>query len=320
MKATEITTTASKRTELAAVERVRRYAQASASEATRDAYRADWATFEAWCQAEGLSPLPASETTVAGFIAARADVGDRASTVERRLSAIAKAHKLGGHPTPTRSDLVKQTMAGIRRTLGTAKRQKGALVTGRLLALLGSTGDDLRGTRDRAVLSLGFVGGLRRSEIAALDVENVAFVEAGALVTIARSKTDQEGAGRSVEIAATRSETCPVRAIRAWIEAAALTEGPLFREIDRSGTRLAAGRMSDRAVARTVQRLAKLAGVSGDFGGHSLRAGFATQAIIGGVARESIMKQGGWKSENVMRSYYREATAFRLNYSAALRL
>lgn len=319
---TAITTITSTSNELGPVleDSVRRYVRASASEATLDAYRADWACFTAWCDATGHAALPATSETVALFIAARADAGDRPVTVERRLAAIAKAHKVAGVDSPTRATVVRETMKGIRRELGTAAKKKDALVTGRLLALLAVAGDDLRGIRDRAVLSLGFVGGLRRSEIVALELTDVSFVEAGALVTLRRSKTDQEGAGRVVEIAATGSETCPVTALRTWIAAAGLEDGAMFREIDRGGTRLEDGRMSDRAVARTVQRLAKAAGLAGDFGGHSLRAGFATSAVGAGVARELVMRQGGWKSENVMRGYVRAAETFRLNYSAALGL
>lgn len=322
MNAATAITTNSTSNELAPVleDSVRRYVRASASEATIDAYRADWSCFSTWCDENGRNALPASPETVALFTAARADAGDRPVTVERRLAAIAKAHKVAGVDSPTRATIVRETMKGIRRAIGTAAKKKDALVTPRLLALLNATGDDLRGSRDRAVLSLGFVGGLRRSEIAALELEDVRFADAGALVTIRRSKTDQEGEGRMVEIAATGSETCPVAALRTWIEAAGLEDGALFREIDRGGNRLEEGRMSDRAVARTVQRLAKVAGVSGDFGGHSLRAGFATSAVGAGVARELVMRQGGWKSENVMRGYVRAAETFRLNYSAALGL
>lgn len=322
MNASTAITTTSTSNELGPVleDSVRRYVRASVSEATLDAYQADWACFTTWCDATGHAALPATSETVALFIAARADAGDRPVTVERRLAAIAKAHKVAGVDSPTRAAVVRETMKGIRRAIGTAAKKKDALVTGRLLALLAVTGDDLRGIRDRAVLSLGFVGGLRRSEIAALELEDIRFSDAGALVTIRRSKTDQEGAGRVVEIAATGSETCPVTALQAWIAAAGIEAGPMFREIDRGGHHLEEGRMSDRAVARTVQRLAKAAGVSGDFGGHSLRAGFATSAVGAGVARELVMRQGGWKSENVMRGYVRAAETFRLNYSAALGL
>lgn len=299
---------------------VRRFLRSSAAEATRDAYRADWRCFSAWCSATGREALPATPETVALFAAARAEAGDKAVTIERRLAAIAKAHKTAGLEPPTRATVVRETMRGVRRELGTARRQKAALVTPRLLALLAATEPNLRGARDRAVLSVGVVGGLRRSELAALDLEDVSFETAGALVTIRRSKTDQEGAGRVVEIPATDSATCPVAALRAWLEVAGLEGGALFREIDRSGTRLREGRMSDRAVGRAVKRLARLAGLDGDFGGHSLRAGFATSALAAGVLREDVQRQGGWKSQAVMAGYYRKARTFQTNYSAAIGL
>ena len=299
---------------------VQNYLRSSAAPATIRAYRSDWACFEGWCQTMGAAALPAAPATVATFISSRADRQERAVTIERRLAAIAKAHKVAGLESPTRSTVVRETMKGIRRTLGTASTKKDALVTARLLTLLATTGTNLLGARDRAVLSVGFVAGLRRSEIAALDLEDIRFGVRGALMNLKRSKTDQEGAGRGVEIAATGLPTCPVAALRSWIEAAGIEGGPLFRELDRSGTRLQPGRMGAGAVARCVQRLAKKAGMGGDFGAHSLRSGFATSAIGAGVAREYVMRQGGWNSERIMRGYVRAAEEFSLNYSAALGL
>ena len=250
----------------------------------------------------------------------RADAGDRASTAERRLAAIAKAHRVARLESPTRAAVFRETPRASAASSARPLAGRDPVVTGRLLALLSITGTDLRGIRDRAVLSLGFVGGLRRSEMVALGLEDVRFSDAGALVTIRRSKTDQEAESRTVELAATGAATCPVAALQSWIAAASLTKGPLFRELDRRGAKLETGRMSDRAVARTVQRLARVAGLEGDFGGHSLRAGFATSAVAAGVAREMVLRQGGWRSEKIMRGYVRAAETFRVNYSAALGL
>ena len=309
------------KTELAlGAEATRKYLAAATSPATARAYRSDWAIFAAWCDQVGAESLPATPATVATFAAARADAGDKASTIERRMAAIAKAHKVAGSESPTRSTEVRETMRGVRNLLTGATKKKDALDASRILAVLAATEGNYRGIRDRAVLSVGFVAGLRRAEIAALDLADLDFSPRGVVVTLRRSKTDQEGAGRPVEIAATGTATCPVAALLARIAAAGIEDGALFRELDRSGTRLQPGRMGAEAVSRMVKRLAKRAGLAGDFGGHSLRAGFATSAIRSGVAREYVMRQGGWNSERIMRGYVRAAEAFAVNYSAMLGL
>lgn len=314
----EITTTNTALAEpLAAANDFRRK---SVSEATKRHYRADWNVYLEFCASIGVEPLEAGPEAIAAFCAARAQAGDKVSTITRRLAAIAKAFRTSSRPSPTTHDNVRETMAGIRRELGVARRQKAALVTDALRALLAVTEPNLRGARDRAVLSLGFVGALRRSEISALDLGDVTFHAEGATVLVRRSKTDQEGAGSERDITATGSPTCPVAALRAWIDAASITEGPLFRELDNTGTRLRPGRMSDRAVARAVQRLARAAGLEGDFGGHSLRAGFATSGTLQGVPRAALKRQGNWKSDAIMDGYYRRSQRFQVDYSKALGL
>ena len=296
------------------------FRRASVSEATKRHYRADWSVYVGFCIEHGVEPLEAGPDAIAAFCAARAQTGDKVSTITRRLAAIAKAFRTSRLPSPTTHDAVRETMAGIRRELGVARRQKSALVTDAMHAVLSVTEENLRGARDRAVLSLGFVGALRRSEIAALDLGDVSFHAEGATVIVRRSKTDQEGAGSERDITATGSTTCPVAALRAWIAAAGIVEGPLFRELDNTGTRLRPGRMSDRAVARAVQRLARAAGLEGDFGGHSLRAGFATSGTLGGVPRAALKRQGNWKSDSIMDGYYRRSQRFQVDYSKALGL
>lgn len=196
-------------------ESARAYVEASKAPNTLRAYRSDWADFAFWCGAEAVSPLPAAPEIIAMYLTALADAGARASTIQRRLSAVSQAHQLAGHePSPTKEWVVRAAMSGIRRTLGTAPRQKTALVTADLRRLLAATpADTPAGLRDRALLLMGFAGGFRRSELVALDVEDVVEAEDGLRVTIRRSKSARKArAGRlGCHAASTRR---PARCVR----------------------------------------------------------------------------------------------------------
>jgi site-specific recombinase XerD len=117
--------------------------------------------------------MPASPATVAAFLAHEAGRNVKASTIGRRTAAIRYAHKLAGLDTPTDDEMVKATVRGIRRTLGTAKTKKAPATAERLLAMTANTGAGLKGLRDRALLLLGFAGAFRRSELVALDVSDI---------------------------------------------------------------------------------------------------------------------------------------------------
>ncbi len=179
-------------------------------------------------------------------------------------------------------------MKGIRRKLGVAARQVAPVGVGELRVMLDALPDDLRGVRDRAMLLLGFAGAFRRSELVAIDIEDLAFTDDGLEVTLRRSKTDQEGEGRKVGIPfGSTPVTCPVRAVKAWTAVAAIESGALFRTISRSG-RLESGRASDQAVARLVKRVAQRVGIDpSTVAGHSLRAGLATSAAKAGKSERS---------------------------------
>ena len=153
--------------------------------------------FRTWCEERQLGALPASPATVAAFLAHEASRNVKASTIGRRTAAIRYAHKLAGLATPTDDELVKATVRGIRRTLGTAKTKKAPATAERLLAMAANTGLGLKGLRDRALLLLGFAGAFRRSELVALNLEDIEEMPDGMKITIRHSKTDQEGAGQS---------------------------------------------------------------------------------------------------------------------------
>ena len=286
------------------------YARAEKSEATRRAYRSDFALFRAWCEAKRVPALPAAPEAVAAFLAAEASRGAKASTIGRRLAAIRYAHKLAGHEPPTNSEAVKATLRGIRRTSGNAPARKAPATADKVLAMVAKADADLKGLRDRALLLLGFAGAFRRSELVALNVADLEFCDGGLRVTIRKSKTDQEGLGAVIAIAR-GWVACPVDAMRAWIRAAAITEGPLFRPVTSTG-KVSARRLSARAVAELVKTYARRAGLkAADFSGHSLRSGFLTSAAAHGASIFKMMDVSRHKSIDTLRSYVRDAEMFR---------
>jgi len=278
---------------------------------TKRAYRADWADFAAWCGAHELAALPAAPATVALYLTDRAK-GCKTSTLARRLCSIAGAHKAAGQPSPTADPAVRTLLAGIRRAKGTKQERKRPTVTHEVRAMVDALPPTLRGRRDRALLLLGFAGGFRRSELVALDVDDVEETAGGLVVTIRRSKTDQEGEGRRIGVPY-GGRHCPARALHAWLAAAGIAEGALFRRFDRRG-RLLPLRLSDKAVARLVQGQAAALGLDpAAYGGHSLRAGLATAAAAAGKSERAIMAQTGHKSAEMVRRYIRDGELFRDN-------
>jgi site-specific recombinase XerD len=188
------------------------------AKATRRAYKSDLTIFEAWCATRGVSTLAAAPEAVTAFLACEVERGIRPSTIGRRVAAIRYAHKLAGHAVPTDDERVKATVRGIRRTLGTAARKKAPATAERVIATALGTGAGLKGLRDRALLLLGFAGAFRRSELVALDCEDIEECETGLRITIRRGKTDQEGHGATIGIVP-GSVACPMTAVRAWRDA-----------------------------------------------------------------------------------------------------
>lgn len=299
------------------IEAAKSFARDQHAGATRQAYRSDFRIFQAWCAARSLPGFPAEPATISAFIAAEAKAGVKASTITRRLAAIRYAHVLAGHEPPTNSEVVKATMKGIRRNLGTAPMQKAPATAQRLALMANLCPDDLRGLRDRALLLLGFAGAFRRSELVALSVDDLEETDKGLRVRIHRSKTDQEGAGHV--IAVLRGErSCPVAAVRAWLEAAAITTGPVFRPFSRGGRPL--GRhLTPKSVAIIVKRYAELAGLDPAlFAGHSLRAGFLTSAAANRASLFKMMDVSRHKSVDTLRGYVRRAEEFENHAGAGL--
>ena len=295
-------------------ERVQDYASRSKSGATIKAYASGWRDFLSFCAERDLRALPASDETVALYLSHMADYGAKAATIARRLVVISQAHKGADLPSPTTSSLVHRVHAGIRRTIGTAQVGKAPAVVAELRKMVERLPATRVGLRDRAVLLLGFAGAFRRAELISLDVADLEFSSAGLIVTLLRSKNDQEGASRRIGIPYGSSEnTCPVRSVQAWLESARISDGPIFRPMDRFH-RVQPTRLSDKAVALIVKRRAKAVGLDPKrYAGHSLRAGLATSAAAAGASERVIMSQTGHRSADMVRKYIREGSLFREN-------
>jgi integrase len=302
------------------LEHVREFVRASKADSTLRGYRADWRDFCAWCGVRSLSPFGATPDCVAAYIAECAG-HLKPGSIQRRLNAIAEAHKAAGLESPTHAGIVRNTMKGIRRTLGTAPSQKAPALTEDIRAMVDAADDGLIGVRDRALMLLGFAGAFRRSELVRLDVKDCTFTKDGLTIALRRSKIDQEGVGRRIGIPyGSNPETCPVRTLQAWLEQSAIGSGPLFCSINRHG-QVQLGRLSGIDVARVVKKLAVRVGLDPTkYAGHSLRAGHATTAAAAGASERSIMNQTGHRSVQMVRRYIREASLFRENSACKLGL
>lgn len=288
---------------------VRAYLEAEKSGNTRKAYKSDWDDFCAWCDTVNLISMPAEPVTVARYLAQLADSGRKVSTIERRVAAIRACHVAAQFEPPTGAEGVKATMRGIRRTKGT-KPNKKAPATAELIArLLSLFPDNLAGKRDKAIVLIAFAAALRRSELVALRVGDIAWRPKGIVITIGRSKTDQDGAGTSLPVPRGRLLK-PVAALEDWLQASGISEGPIFREVDRHG-RVGNDALSGRSVARIVKRAIKALGLDeAIYSGHSMRAGFVTSALENGEDLLKIMSQSRHAKVDTLKGYDRRDAGF----------
>jgi integrase len=312
------------------------YAKAASAAATRKAYEADLRHYAGWRRRQGLTAGAAAEPRVVGLYLAAcaggsANAGGKPScvaTIERRLSALAWFCRQHDEKFDRDDPHVANVIAGIRRAHGRPPIQKEAVLPEDLRAMLATLDlSDLRALRDRAILLIGFAGGLRRSEIVGLDCGAkqtqdgsgwIEILDKGLLLTL-RGKTGW----REVEIGRGSSEaTCPVEAVKIWLKFARISHGPLFRRVT-GPAKIGADRLTDKHVARLVKSTALAAGVRGDlserdraqkFSGHSLRAGLASSAE---VDERYVQKQLGHASAEMTRRYQRRRERFRVNLTKA---
>jgi integrase len=303
-------------------EQARAYARASKAPNTKRAYTFDWQHFTAWCERHDHPALPASPETVALYLTDLATREQRkVSTIQRHLATISQAHQTAGLDNPAKKALVREVLRGIRRAKGVAPNYKQPLLIDHIRQIAKQLSDSLLGVRDRALLLLGFAGAFRRSELVGLNVDDLAFIGKGLEVTLRHSKTDQEQAGAKLPIPyGSYPDTCPVRAVRAWLDQANLTEGAVFRPITRHG-QIQPQRLSGDAVARIIKRMIASIGLDpAQYAGHSLRAGHATQAATNGVSERIIMNQTRHKSVLMLRRYIHDADQWHHNSAAELGL
>ena len=284
----------------------------SISDNTRIAYQTDLKHFTEWG-----GHLPASPMTVAAYIAAFSEK-QAVTTITRRVATISKAHQAMGAENPCRSELVKATLQGLRRKCGVTLKQAKALTREDLFIVLDGMGDSAKDARDRALLLLGFAGAFRRSELVGLNVTDIETVRQGLIVTLRRSKTDQEGAGRKIGIPHGRTRHCPVAALTDWLTRSGITEGAIFRPITRHG-QLQRERLSGDAVSEVIrERLAAVGIDPAGYSGHSLRAGFATSAAQAGASTIKIRQQTGHASDAMLSRYIRDGELFTANAAGAV--
>jgi integrase len=293
-----------------AVDRARDYAEAAHADNTRRAYRVGWNDFTAYCVDNSFDALPAGPQSVALYVTALA-ARAKLATIRLYLAAIAEKHRETGLESPTSHEMVRRIVRGIARTNGSSQARKSAVTLDHLRAmLLEVRGDDLKAKRDRAIVLLGFAAALRRSELAALRVEDLRFEKRGLIVTIRRSKTDQEAKGVEIAVPHVASRSlCAVRAVKAWLDGSGLAAGPLFRSFTLQRQMLETP-IDGRDVANLVKKLTSKARLEGDFSGHSLRAGFATSAAASKVSLDAIARTTRHKSLSVLMGYVRPAQAF----------
>lgn len=279
------------------------FAREARSPGTQRAYESDYRDFAAWCTRAGLDAIPAAPATVGAYLADRAGAL-KAASLSRRIAAIVAAHRLAGYPLDRKHPAIGAVLAGIRRRFGSRQETKAAVLTADLRRMVRALPASPAGVRDAAILLVGFGGALRRSELAALDLEDIEIIDQGLIVTIRRSKTDQAGIGRKVGIPRGRKGTCAATALQDWIAAGAITASALFTALDRGH---AGGRLSGQAIAAIVKRAALQVGLNpARYAGHSLRSGFATAAARGGASLVEIMEQTGHRSTDVARRYVQQ--------------
>lgn len=282
---------------------------ASKAKATNKAYAADWRDFETWCGSAGKASVPAEPLTVATYLSSLATSGRKVSTIRRRIASIGAQHRAGGHNNPCSHEGVRATLSGIGRQIGSAPKKKAALTAELLAKSVRKIPQDLAGLRDRAILLLGFAAALRRSEIVALNVEDLERHPKGLVVHVRRSKTDQKGEGLQKAVPHGR-KLHAIAAVDAWLRAAGITSGPVFRAV--RGSTVKPTRLSDKQVARIVKARAAAIGLdAGSFGGHSLRSGYITTADEHGASLKRIGSHVGHSKVETTAGYVQIGDAFR---------
>lgn len=304
---------------------------------TQRMYASAWRSFVAFCEGRDIGSLPAARETVAAYLEWMANYGRpdtrkgrkgqtmkpaKIATIELHRAAIGAAHRMAHHPDPTQDEWMKIQLKGIKRKLAergtkqTGRAPKAAAAFGEITQLVSVYPSDpahpkaLENARNRALLLVGFAGAFRRSELVGVALDDVTFTAEGMTIAIHKSKTDQEGAGMVKHFALmTDAALCPVRALRAWINAAGIRSGFVFRKIDRWGNVGKDAPITPGMVARIIKDAATSAGLDPhQYSGHSLRRGFITTAARAGMMKHQIAAQTGHKPTSTTIDTYIQAS------------
>ena len=271
---------------------------------TLRAYKADFRDFALFCQQNGFSSMP-SEPKIVTLYLTHLSKSAKFSTLKRRLASISVIHKLNGHYLDTKHPIITENILGIKRTKGTYQKAKKPLLINDLKIIIKAIDEDKNKNnrvKNKALLLIGFAGGFRRSELVAIDIDDVEFVPEGVKIFVKKSKTDQSGEGMTKGIPYFSSSSyCPVVSLKNWIEEGKIITGKIFD-------------MSDKNVALIIKKYAEIAGLDKKkYSGHSLRSGFATSTAELGAEERSIMAMTGHKTTQMVRRYIKEANLFKNN-------
>ena len=292
------------------------YAADAIAPATRAAYIRDWDVFATWCREQGTdaNALPTHPVLVAAYIASLAGTIGK-SALRGRLAAIAYHHRRRGLTWSGAHPAIRETLAGIGRAHGKPVRPSAALTSVEVKRLIAGCAQDLAGLRDRALFLVGFAGAFRRSELVAIDVHHLRFEADCVVVHLPRSKGDQAGKGADVTLPRMRgadkaaSDTCPVRALEAWLRRAKIRRGPVFRGVTAHGTM--EERLTGAGVRHILLSRAKLAKLtvhaSERLSPHGLRAGLITEAYLAGAPDEQVAAHTRHGDLSTMRGYRKRA-------------
>lgn len=291
------------------IEAAKQFIRGSRADATRRAYSQDWRHFETWCERCGVTALPTLPATVVIYLSALAQARLRTSTIRRRCAAIAYVHRHAGHDNPIASELVRSVTAGINRQLGAPPIKKFALTADLIGKTVRRIPTDVLGLRDRAVLLIGFAAALRRSEIVALETQDLTRHPKGLLLTLRRSKTDQVGEGL-IKTIPHGKKLDAIAALDAWLAAAQITQGAVFRAV--RGSIVQGERLTGGQIARIVKKRCTAVGIDPkQVAGHSLRSGFLTSASDAGASLQAMARHAGHAKLETTIGYIQVADAFR---------
>jgi site-specific recombinase XerD len=292
--------------------------QNSKANNTLRAYKSDFNDFSIFCVQNGFKSLPTEPKIVSLYLTHLSTKDAKMSTLKRRLVSIGVIHKLQGHYLDTKHPAIIENIMGIKRRKGSIQKGKKPLLISNLKEIINVIDQqdkkEIKKSRDRSIILIGFSGGFRRNEIVSLDFDDLDFVAEGLKINLRRSKTDQFGEGFTKALPYfDNSQYCPVVSLKKWIEISKITSGAVFRRFSK-GSKLSKNRLTDQTVALLIKEYLQLTGIdSKNYSGHSLRSGFATSAAESGVEERSIMAMTGHKSTEMVRRYIKEANLFKNN-------